>query len=405
MTMNKLALTVGLAGLAAACSGVSARAEPRYLGDAAFRRATLESSLVNPDNGYSRLRLAHYESGGDGDWGRLSEWNPRAEPVAAADLDGPDGVVAGAAFGAAARALDLDASTDEASLVALGQEAFFRYPLQIEIIAETAAASRAAFTRYGFWSDHEHGAGGLVRVEVAGGARVLAFTCATCHAASRGGGLVVGAPNDALDLGRLAFDAGGGADPARLAWGPGRVDVTTADGREPVRIADLRPVRWVDALHADATVARGDRASLAIRIETLAITALHGEARPPRIVALALAAYVESLADALPQAAAPPPAFTEACAGCHAPPSLAGAAVALDVVGTDPTIGLSADRGTGRYRVPSLHGVATRGTLLHDASVPDLEALLDPARAGGHRFGLSLPGADRAALRAFLGAL
>jgi hypothetical protein len=87
------------------------------------------------------------------------------------------------------------------------------------------------------------------------------------------------------------------------------------------------------------------------------------------------------------------------------------------VVGTDPTLGESLVRGTGNYRVPSLHGVGTRGPLLHDGTVPSLAAMFDPARvtapypsrlhgAGaipGHPFGLSLDGDDRAALLAFLG--
>jgi hypothetical protein len=57
--------------------------------------------------------------------------------------------------------------------------------------------------------------------------------------------------------------------------------------------------------------------------------------------------------------------------------------------------------------------------LLHDGTLPDLEALLDPARLAegftggargpgpvpGHEFGLSLPPADRAALVGFLRSL
>ena len=34
-----------------------------YLDDPAFARAELTASLVNPENGYSRLRLAHYATG------------------------------------------------------------------------------------------------------------------------------------------------------------------------------------------------------------------------------------------------------------------------------------------------------------------------------------------------------
>ncbi|HEX8954035.1 MAG TPA: hypothetical protein VF945_19405, partial [Polyangia bacterium] len=90
----------------------------------------------------------------------------------------------------------------------------------------------------------------------------------------------------------------------------------------------------------------------------------------------------------------------------HAPPSFAGGLVPLAVVGTDPAVALSSDRGTGAYRVPSLRGVSTRGRLLHDGSVADLGALFDPGRTvAGHRFGLELPAADRDALVAYLATL
>jgi hypothetical protein len=125
-------------------------------------------------------------------------------------------------------------------------------------------------------------------------------------------------------------------------------------------------------------------------------------------VALALAAWLESLAPpAVSPAAGRAAALFEArCAGCHAPPGYAGPPVALAVVGTDPSVGRSADRGTGGYRVPSLRGVGTRGRLLHDGSVPDVATLLDPDRVvAGHRFGVDLPAADRAALAAWVAAL
>jgi hypothetical protein len=138
------------------------------------------------------------------------------------------------------------------------------------------------------------------------------------------------------------------------------------------------------------------------------------------MVALALAAYLDSLADGLP-APEPSPSrgagvFDANCARCHAPPGLTGEPVALDVVGTDPTLGRSTERTTGTYRVPSLHGVATRGPLLHDGTVPSVDVLFDPARvqAGfadrlhgkgpvpGHLFGLDLPDSDRLALVTYL---
>jgi hypothetical protein len=70
------------------------------------------------------------------------------------------------------------------------------------------------------------------------------------------------------------------------------------------------------------------------------------------------------------------------------------------------------------YRVPSLHGVAQRGLLLHDGSVASLATMFDPARVTsaftggvrpgavpGHTYGLDLSDADRNDLLAYLEAL
>ena len=329
----------------AACS-----TEPAgYLDDRAFRRDALVASLVEPSNAYSQLRLARY--GVDGGWDALPEWNP---PVAIA--------------GEPAVPLALDGD-----LAKLGEQAFERYPVQLW-------ASEPA----GLWSDPVRG-DGLVRVSLASGTYTAA-TCATCHATVRDGVFLAGLANASLDLG----------------WGPGRLDVSTTDGHEPVRIPDLRPVRWLTYLHADATVRQPDLVALAIRIETLIITS-HGEAvRPPRVVALALATYLWSLLPAAPPP--PPPAqFVAACGDCHAGDGLTGTPVPLDVVGTDPVVGQSLDRGTGMYRVPSLRGVRERALLLHDGSVDSLETLLDPARTTpGHRFGTELSDSDRETIITYL---
>jgi mono/diheme cytochrome c family protein len=324
------------------------------------------ASLVNPLNDYSQLRLARYSVAGG--WDDLVEWNP---PVTAL---GTDEVTS---------ALDLDATglvDDPAALVALGERAFNHYPVQLWASAPL-----------GLWSDTVHGEGGLVQVVL--DRPYIAATCSTCHATVKRGTFVSGLANPTLDLG----------------WGPGRLDVTTSDGHEPVRIPDLRPVAWLTYLQADATVHQPDMIALAIRIETLIVTS-HAEAiRPPREVALALAMYVWSIAPAAP----PVPdsdaeragldLFVATCAGCHAGDGFTGEPVPLELVGTDPTVGLSLDRGTGTYRVPSLRGVADRALLLHDASVHSMAELLDPARTTpGHRFGSELSVAERAALVAYL---
>jgi mono/diheme cytochrome c family protein len=404
-----------------------------YLDDVSYRRAELTASLVNPSNGYSQQRLAHYATNDQNDWDRLPEWNPVVEAIATGELDAPGG--AKLALSNAAHALSLPdavSSENDPALVALGEAAFRSYPVQLSAYFEDALKSRAAASGVGLWLDDARGVGGLVRARMADGSVQLAVTCSTCHGApggAAGGGIVDGLPNAELDVGAARL-AGETVDPTTAAslaaWGPGRLDVTTTAGTEPVRIADLRPVRWLTYLQADATLQKRDLTTLAIRIETLAITSSGLVVRPPRVVALALAAYVSSLADALPepsvaQGASPQGAqvFQQNCTMCHTEPAFTGDPVPLGVVGTDPTLGLSASRGTGFYRVPSLHGVGSRGPLLHDGTVPSVSAMFDPSRptsafqgrlhgAGaveGHPFGLGLADADRAALIAYLQAL
>ena len=393
----------------------------------AHRRASLLASLVNPDNAYSRLRIDNYAIAGTA-WEVLPVWNPAVERVTPAQLDVPGG---GAREPMNPSPLRWEAGAerdDEAALLTLGEAAFFGYPLQRSPDLKWAVRSRQSSLDYGFWLDDARGAGGIVRVRLADGTSGLALTCSSCHAVRGHNGLVVGQGNERLEPGRLAVEAaaaaggGGGGTLNAATWGPGRIDVSTEAGTEPVRMADLRPVALLSHLHADATVAQIDRESLAIRIETLMITSSEGVVRPPRVVARALAAYVWSLASSLPN---PDPvtlpamhgrAILEArCGACHTPPSFSGAPVAVEAVGTNPIVGMSKDRGTGMYRVPSLRGVGTRTLLLHDASLSSLESLLDPARlqpdyangvrpgpVPGHEYGLDLAPADRQDLIAYL---
>jgi mono/diheme cytochrome c family protein len=321
-------------------------------------------------------------------------------------------------------------SVDDPRLLALGAQAFRLYPVQLMPFFSLALTSRAAAASYGVWVDDAAGVGGLVRARMADGAGALSVTCATCHESPLAGALQPGLPNVSLQLGQAILDAAGGAIPPSLAtaiaaWGPGRLDVTTNTGLEVVRIGDLRPVRWQEDLQADATVDHRDLTSLAIRIETLIITSNDDALRPPRLVSLALAAYISSLSDGLPPAPSAASTgrggeiFASECASCHRTPSLSGPAIPLAVIGTDPTLGLSSERGTGTYRVPSLHGVGTRGPLLHDGTVASVAGLFDPARptsaftgrahgegaVPGHLYGLELDDADRAALVAYVDGL
>ena len=410
-------LTVGCAAPAS-----HATLGQQYLSDRAYRRHELEAALVNPNDGYAQLRLTHYATGLDSDWDNLPEWNPETEVVTTEK----------AGSGAApARLLELPNPEDEAALRAFGKLAFSRYPAQLAPYLSVALGSPEAAAQYGLWLDEARGVGGLVRVHLADGSLTLALTCSTCHAARAATGVEDGGANAALDLG-AAIVAGSaralGAEAAAhfTAWGPGRLDVTTQSGLEPARIADLRAERFQTSLQQDATLLLRSETTLAIRIETLLITSSGQVVRPPRLVALALAAYINSLADALPavEVAAVASAdgarvFSANCSFCHVPPTLSGPAIPLDVVGTDEQLGLSADRGTGTYRVPSLRGVGTRGPLLHDGSLPSLATMFDPAReastfterlhgagpVNGHRFGLDLKQAERTALVDYLSLL
>ena len=404
-----------------------------YLGDPAYARAELTASLVNPGNGYSALRLAHYATGDAADWDRLPEWNPAAAPIAAGDLDAPGGAST-SALPASAAPLPLPASVsspDDPALLALGEAAFARYPAQLAPYLSVALASRAAAAGYGLWVDPARGVGGLVRARMGDGSVAVALTCSSCHAvAGPDGTIAPGVPNANLDLGAAILAAQGipaalSQDP-HAAGGPGRLDVTTAAGTEPARIPDLRPVQFLGYLQQDATVRARDLTTLAIRIETLLTTSWGEAVRPPRVVALALAAYVQSLGASLPPAAEASAAspngaavFAATCAACHAPPALTGEPVPLAVIGTDPLLGLSADRGTGTYRVPSLHGVGSRGPLLHDGTLPSVDAMFDPARltaafaqklhgsgaVPGHVYGLELSNQQRQDLLTYLHAL
>ncbi len=391
--------------LVASCGGApddDARAVARrYLADPAYRREELVASLTTRDNDYARLRLARYDSGDALDWSRLPEWNPAVEPARDSTA------------GEALTPLPIDGAArggDLVALRALGERAFWRYPAMLAAPgAEPLLRARDSAARYGVRLATAGATGGdLVRVALADGREGLAFTCAACHSATReDGGVVAGLTNARLDLGSLGADADPTLDPAvarRLrAWGPGRVDVTTGDGREPVAIPDLRPVRFQSYLQRAGAVRVRSLASLAVRVETLLITSHHEAVRPPREVALGLAVYLGSLGDAL--AARNPPAgrgaevFASSCARCHAPPTYAGGLVAAGVVGTDPSLANSAARGTGAYRVPSLRGVGERERLMHDGSVAGLDALLD---AGAHPPGVALSEGDRVALRDFL---
>ncbi len=395
------ARVVALVLLVAACSAPPATVPPvdepssivSYLDDAAFRRRELEASLVNPDNGYSRKRLAMYT---EANWGALPIWNPPAVRVATAQ---PATVEV-----AQMRALALPSQRTEAELLALGREAFRSYPSQLATYANSGLVRNDAASRYGLF-DGDGQLGGFVYVKLPDGTTSAAVTCSTCHSTTDGGRWIAGRANAAFRLDRMTADAvGGGPD----LWGPGRLDVTGDGVDNPTAITDLRPVRFQLYLQRAATV-RNDLVKLAIRIETLLITNLNESVRPPREVAMGLALYLRSLSESLVEPTHEGDGarvFARECSGCHQGDTLTGPPVAFERVKTDANILVNSERATGGVRVPSLRGVADRSLLLSSGAFATLDAMFAENRQeSGHLFGTTLGADERAALLGYLKSL
>jgi len=389
--------------LASACSDPAQRAKTetdiergqRYDESETFRRDALVASLQNPENGYSRLRIERYRPGA---WEALPIWNPGIRKASEADIGGSKPTTGFVP-------LEIDAVPwQEVPLIELGRRAFFEYPVQITPSAAAALTGPEAPAHYGLWSSAQQ-LGGLVWTTLPGAAVALSVTCSTCHTSAREGDLIIGKNNADFDLGLLASDFRG--DAPNLAWGPGRLDVTNDGSDNPVAIPDLRPVRYQQHLQRAATV-NNDLIALAIRTETLIITSLGETVRPPRKLAFAIALFLWRLPEAPLRAPDATSArgeriFEVRCAFCHQPPRYSGPAVPLGEIATDPSVGLSSDRGTGSYRVPSLRDVGDRTPLFASGTVRDITELLDPSRrAAGHDHGLDLESADRADLVRFL---
>lgn len=366
-----------------------------YASDRDFARQALEASLITRENGYARKRLERYTPT---IWGGTPVYDPRTAPMLVDAATGralPPPAEDDAAWSRTLPEPDTFDPTDEA-LRALGERAFFGYPVQPapglpEVLDQPSRA--------GVWTDQ--GRFGVVWTETTVGVKG-AFTCATCHATpGPDGKLVVGLNNPLIDAAQLA------RGPEAPSWGLGRVDVTTDDRENPTVITDLRPIRWQRRYHRAATL-RASPAGLAVRIETLIITNNGESIQPPRHVAAGLAMFLLSLGSRTPRSEIAPQSagaavFDRTCARCHTGEGAAGDSVALEEIGTDPQVGLSSERGTGGYRVPSLRGVGLRKPLLNDGAAPDLPALFDPARTTpGHRHGLDLSADERAALLDYL---
>jgi cytochrome c5 len=424
--------------------GVEAQILARYLGDAAFRRATLEQSLVNPDNGYSRDRLAGYGFA-DAGWELLPTWNPRSIPLGPQHLEQlRTGTLV---LPPATRPLwDGATPREDGAWRDLGRRVFTDLPLRADDSIAHALTDPPAAAKLGLVAADDGTYPGLVVFEDVDGRTRVGITCALCHSALHEARPWPGLARRDVDYGsiRLAYhDATGvplAADlRARMKrWGAGRADITGDDDEDPVAIPDLWRLLELDALTQAGTIAlSGDRIAdederrahdlvvLAIRQETQVIQANGERARPPRELAWALARFVADLE--------PPPrplavaagvregkvSFDRHCRRCHDGPAYSGAPIDAAIVGTDRALADSRARGTGKFRPAPLVAVAGAAPYFHDGTVPTLADVLDPVRMSaaytgnvrkpgpiaGHAFGTELPASERAALVAYLGTL
>lgn len=238
-------------------------------------------------------------------------------------------------------------------------------------------------------------------------------TCALCHSqVDAGGHRWDGLPARSYDPGLLLaacveqpihHKAQNRNIAQLLEYMPGRNDSSSDGVHNPTDIPSLYglsvpgPVRWT-----------ADTPTLEVQIDRN----LSDRSAPKAVITL-VAAYLRGLA-------LPPPergqgaewargkaAFEHRCSRCHQPPAYTtGAVVEVGLLGTDRARASAVlPNSTEGYKIPSLLRLRRTAPYLHDGSVETLDDLLDPARSGGHRFGLDLPAADRAALVSFLRSL
>jgi hypothetical protein len=372
----------------------------RFERDATFRRTCLSGSLVNPDNSYTKLRLAHYR---DEDWGKLPEIAFKTRPVLPSDLGHPiptpDETWQSIPSGAFTDSLE--------DLRRRGEQMFTRFPAQVERSMIPVLRDVNGPARYGLWQKSDS-VGGVIWVALPGGV-FPSLTCSSCHASiDARGQLRQGVQNHRIDLGR-AQDDYTNARTLYSTWGPGRVDIA-ADGKDnPVVIADVRRVRFESYLHRTANV-RNSLTALALRIETGLITAHRSAVRPNRKDAFALAYYLWTLGDDFDLSAPmhhPGRAnFERHCATCHRGPEHAGPPVTPESVESPVGSMPSSARGTGTLQTSSLLGVSARKRLLYGGEAHGLVEFLDPSRtSGGHYVGRNLTNAERQSILAYLESL
>lgn len=350
-----------------------------FLEDRAFRRASLERSLWQPELPYAAARLDAYglERGG---------WDALPETVGA-DL------------------VPAQTPTTREGWMALGARVFWEMPMRWDGYLAWVGTRPDLWDELGFQTDVDGNIRGLVAFTDARGVARTGLTCGACHGAQG----VSGRANRDLDLGRARalFLEERGLETAPFdRWGPGRVDVTDDDVDDPLSFPNLFGVGHHRNLNRSGAIdVDGNPFAVAIRFETQYIEGHSFLGRPDRRLPLALAIFVMSLADRAEPASMDAPgaeAFGRVCGGCHDPDrGMSGGLVPAEALTSDPLAAFSRKRGTGYYKVPSLLGVADGGPYLHDGSAASLAEVLD----AGHPFGKPLTADDRAAVLEFLSTL
>lgn len=399
-----------------------------YIESPRYRRGILERDLREQQSSYARDRLVSYGQMGLG-WEVLPEWDPPSRALRNEDLER---FLAGEqpewddAEAESLEPFELPATQEE--WVELGRRVFFEYPLRSDPIYSTLVGLEGGLEDSGFIED-EGSWVGLRLFRRSGGVVTVGNTCAQCHAGRNPDGTVTGSlANRQMDIGAARLLVQGltpGSLPPELEstavadldrLGPGRGDVQSDGQFNPFAFPDMGGLGDMPILQHNATWDQGGVATLAVRCETLFITASARRTRIPRVLSWALSEFFHSLpapppgleGEAVPEEAeAGALIFDEAgCADCHVPPLYTSdSPVPATVVGTDPSATESPSRGTGNYRVPSLRGVAWTAPYLHHGAVSSLEELLDPGRLEeepGHEFGHDLSAEEKAALIAFL---
>jgi len=395
-----------------------------YVENVRYGRAVLERDLTDRTNAYAARRLAVYGIQGEG-WSTLRERDPASRALTETDVAA---ALAGEPLPEGRRLEPLvpeELPTTTEAWVALGRRVFLEYPLREDATYTALLAVPGALDEAGFLRDGDTRVG-LRVFENEDGDLAVGNSCAQCHATPdpRTGDLSATLANRAMNIGAARLLAGGlvpgdlppeldstdAADWDRL--GPGRSDVLADGVFNPYAFPDLGGIADVPFLHHNANWRHRGTATLAVRCETLFITANSERTRIPRVLSWALAEYYRSLAP-------PPPLIDETsdlaadgealfldsvCVECHTPPLYTSdREVGVGEIGTDPEAGDSFARGTGLYRIPSLRGVGRTAPYLHHGVLDTLEAMFDPERdEPGHEHGLDWSEADRVALIAFL---